>query len=299
MVLIHNPAARRGRSERALPIVTYQLEARGLRYEIRTTRGPGEACELTSAALREGTRLVVAVGGDGTVHEVVNGMIVGDESVEPEAAFGVIPAGGSSDFIKTFGLPHLPAHAVAHLEGSDAFPIDIGKLSYRSKEGRKTRYFANISQAGLGADVARRAPCLPGALGALGYPIAFWMTLSFYTRASATVDLTDRTYEGPLYNLVVANGQFFGGGMKVAPKAAPTDGLLDIQIQNPDKHEALALLPKVYRGEHVPHPDIKEFKRAAVGISADRPLTVEADGEVLGHTPATFELLQNALLLKV
>jgi diacylglycerol kinase family enzyme len=87
--------------------------------------------------------------------------------------------------------------------------------------------------------------------------------------------------------------------MKVAPKAAPTDGLLDIQIQHARKLEAIAIMPKVYKGEHVPHPDIEEAKRARVAITADRPLPVEAEGELIGYTPATFEVLPNALRLKV
>ena len=100
-------------------------------------------------------------------------------------------------------------------------------------------------------------------------------------------------------NLVVANGQFFGGGMKIAPKAAPTDGLFDIQIHHARKREAVALLPKTFKGEHVPHPDILEAKRVKVSITSERPLPIEADGEVLGETPAAFELLPNVIRLKV
>jgi diacylglycerol kinase (ATP) len=100
-------------------------------------------------------------------------------------------------------------------------------------------------------------------------------------------------------NLVVANGQFFGGGMKIAPKAAPTDGLLDIQVEHARKREAIAIMPKVFKGEHLPHPNILEAKRVKVSITSERPLRVEADGELLGYTPATFELLRNALKLKV
>jgi diacylglycerol kinase family enzyme len=109
----------------------------------------------------------------------------------------------------------------------------------------------------------------------------------------------DRKYEGAMNNLVVANGQFFGGGMKVAPKAAPTDGLLDIQIEHTRRREAVALMPKVYKGQHVPHPDIEEAKRVKVSIDADRPLRIEADGELLGFTPATFEVLRDVINLKV
>jgi diacylglycerol kinase (ATP) len=113
------------------------------------------------------------------------------------------------------------------------------------------------------------------------------------------VDLVDRVYEGPMNNLIAANGQFFGGGMKIAPRAAPTDGVLDFLIEHARKREALALLPKVYRGEHLPHPDILFAKRVKASITSDRPLRVEADGELIGYTPATFEILPDALRLKV
>ena len=100
-------------------------------------------------------------------------------------------------------------------------------------------------------------------------------------------------------NLVVANGQFFGGGMKIAPKAVPTDGLLDVQIEHARKKDAIALMPKIYKGQHVPHPDILEAKRARITIESDRPLPIEADGEVLGVTPATFEVLRDLIRIKV
>jgi diacylglycerol kinase family enzyme len=109
----------------------------------------------------------------------------------------------------------------------------------------------------------------------------------------------DRCYEGPMNNLVVANGQFFGSGMKIAPRAAPTDGVFDIQIEHASKREEIAVMPKVFRGEHVPHPDIVEAKRVRISIEATRALRIEADGELLGRTPATFEVLRDLIRLKV
>ncbi|MBA3585431.1 MAG: diacylglycerol kinase family lipid kinase, partial [Gemmatimonadetes bacterium] len=238
-------------------------------------------------------------GGDGTIHEVVNGMIEDDAPVRADAVLGVAASGTASDFIKTFGIPALPAHAAAHLDGPESFAIDIGKVTYESDGGRATRYFCNVAEVGLGAVVARRASSLPRALGPLLYPLALWLGLMPHRKTHVKVDLVDRFYEGPMANLVVANGQFFGSGMKIAPRAAPTDGLLDIQVQHASKFEMLAQWPKVYRGEHVPHPDVLEAKRVRASITSERPLRIEADGELLGHTPATFELLKAVLRLKV
>ncbi len=299
MMLICNSRSGRGGVAKALPEVQEHLRQRGLAYELRYTEGPGHATDLARDALSSGIRFLVAVGGDGTVHEVVNGMIENDRAVNPDAVFGVVAAGTGSDFIKTFGIRALPSAAVAHLDGPNSFPIDIGKIVY-TEDGREvTRYFPNIAEAGLGADVVAKAARLPRWLGPTVYLFAFWLTMSKHRPAQVKVDLVDRTYEGPMNNLVVANGQFFGGGMKIAPKAAPTDGLLDVQIEHARKKDAIAMMPKVFKGAHLPHPSVKEAKRVKVSITADRPLLIEADGEVLGHTPATFEVLRDALSLKV
>jgi YegS/Rv2252/BmrU family lipid kinase len=299
MVLICNQRSGRGGVAKALPEIRKHLEERGLEYEVRTTQHAGHATELAREALDEGKKFLVAVGGDGTIHEVVNGMIENDVAVTPDAVLGIVAAGTGSDFIKTFGIPATPGHAVAHLDGDESFPIDIGKITYTQDGAEVVRYFPNIAEAGIGADTVERAARLPRWLGPTVYFFAFWLVIRKFRSAKVKVDLVDRIHEGTMSNLVVANGQFFGGGMKVAPKAAPTDGLLDIQIHNPRKRESIAIMPKMYKGEHIPHPDIHESKRVRVSIEADRPLRIEADGEVLGFTPATFEILRNAINLKV
>ncbi len=300
MLLICNRRSGRGGVAKALPDIQSALNERALEHAIAYTEGPGHAIELARAAIEAGTRLVVAVGGDGTIHEVVNGMLKEDKAIVDDAALGVVAAGTGSDFIKTFGLPAGPRAAVSHLDGNNSFPIDIGKITYTGNDGgTQTRYFPNIAEVGFGAEAVARAARLPRWLGPMIYLVAFWLTMRKHRPAQVKVDLVDRIYEGYMNNMVVANGQFFGGGMKIAPKAAPTDGLLDVQIEHARKKEALALLPKVFKGEHVPHPDILEAKRVRVSIEADHPLRIEADGEVLGYTPASFEVLPNAILLKV
>ncbi|HVL63997.1 MAG TPA: diacylglycerol kinase family protein [Actinomycetota bacterium] len=299
ITLVCNGRAGKGGVARALPDVRRALDERGLTYEIVETQRAGHATEIARAALEAGSRFIVAMGGDGTIHEVVNGMIRDDRPVDPEAVLGVVAAGTGSDFIKTFGLPAMPAHAVAHLDGGGSFPIDIGKVTFTRGGNEEVRYFPNIAEVGLGAAVVARAARLPRALGPAVYLVAFWLAVLRHRAARVKVDLVDRTYEGTMNNLVVANGQYFGGGMKIAPKAAPTDGLLDVQIEHARKREAIAIMPKVFRGEHVPHPDILEAKRARLSIETDPPMLVEADGEVLGTTPARFEILRDVIRLKV
>jgi diacylglycerol kinase (ATP) len=299
LTLVCNVTAGRGGVGKCLPEVQRLLTERNLDYEILRTEGRGHATLLTQEALARGRQLIVAVGGDGTIHEVVNGLLADDKPVNPEARMGVVAAGTGCDFIKTFGIPSSPSHAVVHLDGDESFPIDIGKITFAEEEKQVVRYFANIAEVGLGARVVERAARLPRFLGPTVYFFAFWLTLARHRPAQVKVDLMTRIYDGSMNNMVIANGQFFGGGMKIAPKAAPTDGVLDFQIEHAGKREAIAVMPKVYKGQHVPHPKILEAKRVEASIESESPLLIEADGEVLGYTPARFELLRDALHLKV
>jgi diacylglycerol kinase (ATP) len=299
LTLVCNVNAGGGGVGKCLPEVERLLAERGLEYEVLRTEAPGHATLLAKEAVERGRQLIVGVGGDGTVHEVVNGLIEDDKAINPEVRLGVVAAGTGCDFIKTFGIPSSPSHAVVHLDGHESFPIDIGKITFTEDGKEVVRYFANVAEAGLGARVVERAARLPRFLGPTVYFFAFWLSLARHKPAEVRVDLMTRTYEGPLNNMVIANGQFFGGGMKVAPKAAPTDGVLDFQIEHVGKRDAIAVLPKVYKGQHVPHPKILEAKRVEASIESNPPLLIEADGEVLGFTPARFELLRDAIHLKV
>jgi diacylglycerol kinase (ATP) len=299
LTLVCNVNAGGGGVGKCLPEVERLLAERGLEYEVLRTEAPGHATLLAKEAVERGRQLIVGVGGDGTVHEVVNGLIEDDKAINPEVRLGVVAAGTGCDFIKTFGIPSSPSHAVVHLDGHESFPIDIGKITFTEDGKEVVRYFANVAEAGLGARVVERAARLPRFLGPTVYFFAFWLSLARHKPAEVRVDLMTRTYEGPMNNMVIANGQFFGGGMKVAPKAAPTDGVLDFQIEHVGKRDAIAVLPKVYKGQHVPHPKILEAKRVEASIESNPPLLIEADGEVLGFTPARFELLRDAIHLKV
>lgn len=299
ITLICNSRSGNGGVGKALPEVEKNLKLRGLPYEVFHTQSAGHATQLAREALERGSRFLVAVGGDGTVHEVVNGMIENDKAVNPDAVLGVVAAGSACDFIKTFGIPAMPAHAVSHLDGDGAFSIDIGKMTFMKDGVETVRYFPNIAEVGMGAATVGKAARMPRWFGPTIYFFAFWLTLFKHKAANVVVDLVDKKYEGPMNNMVIANGQFFGGGMKIAPKAAPTDGLLDIQVEHAKKRESVALMPKVYKGKHVPHPDILEAKRVRCSITSERPLPVEADGELLGETPASFEVLKDIIRLKV
>ncbi len=276
------------------------LAGTGLDYEIKVTEGKGHATELAATAVGQGSKYLIAVGGDGTINEVVNGLMGPEGPIDPECVVGVIPAGSGSDFIRTFGLPQRPEDAVQFLLGEQYFQVDVGKLTCTDPKGEQvTRYFANIAEAGLGGDVVRRAEGLPRWLGRVRYLLSFWMTFMTFKSGQGSVGLDKRNYEGRVTNLVVANGQFFGGGMRIAPKAHPADGKFDVLIQKGSKRDWLTGITKVYKAEHLPSPMIKEHHSARVELRSNPELTVEADGEVLGKTPATFEIVKDAFRLKI
>ena len=251
---------------------------------------------------RGGSRFVVAVGGDGTVHEVVNGMIGWAARWPPPTVrcSGSWAAGSGSDFIRTFGLPGDASRACYHLTGDNTYLLDVGAITYTTVAGdTDTRYFVNVAEAGSG----RRWPPAPNACprgsdrrstsSASGAPCP-----GSGSRPSACK--TGRGVRGPAFLVVVGNGQYYGGGMKISPRSYPGDGVLDVLIFKGPKTDAFTLLPRIYRGEHIPHDHIEELRvRRSLTVEADRPLPIEADGEILGTTRATFDVVPQALRMKL
>jgi diacylglycerol kinase (ATP) len=295
MVVIVNPHSGRGAS---LPGIERALRDAGLDYRIARTGGRGHATELAREALEGGARYLVAAGGDGTVHEVINGML-GDDGrpVAADAVLGVVACGSGCDFVRSFGLPGDVAGAVRRLAGGDGLRrIDVGRLTCVPGV---TRYFANIAEAGLGGSVVARTAGLPGFLGAARYLAGFWLTLPGFRPATVRLEADGQAYQWQAHNVVVANCRFYGGGMAISPASEPDDGALDVLVMAGPKSEAFTTVPRVYRGTHLPHRNIATLRAARLRVDADPPFDIEADGELLGTTPATFEVIPGAIRLKI
>ena len=291
--MIVNPRAGRGRGLEELKAAVARTS---LDVTYALTESPGHGTELAGRAKRDGAGLVVAAGGDGTVHEVVNGLLSGDGS---GPVLGVVPLGSGCDYVKTFGIPQDVAAAVALLASDKApKPVDAGEITYQTQAGEQKRFFANIAEVGIGPECVDRASRLPRFLGPAMYFAAFCLTLPRFRQRTARVGVDEATHDVGLTNLVVAIGQVFGGGMRVAPHADPSDGLFDVQIQTGSKTDYVAGIPKVYKGTHIPHPRITQARGATVTVLSDPPALIEADGEVLGRTPAAFRVIPAALHLK-
>ena len=299
LVVIANPRSGRGKVATHLPEIERILTDAQLSYRIVRTTHPGHATEVARDALARGERFLVAVGGDGTVHEVVNGMLDDGRPVAADAVLGVVAAGSGCDLVRSFNLPGDTLQAARHLAGDQTRPIDVGQVTVTAGQAEVTRYFPNIAEAGLGGAVVARAARLPAFLGPARYLAGFWLTLPGFRPATVRLDVDGQAYQWRAYNVVVANCRFYGGGMQISPKSKPDDGALDVLVMAGPKSDAFTTLPKVYRGTHLPHRNIAELRASRVRIEADPPFPVEADGESLGTTPATFEVIRTPIRLKV
>ena len=299
LVVIANPRSGGGKVGRHLPEIERILTGARLTYRVVRTAHPGHATEIARDALARGERYLVAAGGDGTVHEVVNGMLDDGQPVAAGAVLGVVAAGSGCDFVRSFNLPGDTLQAARHLAGDRVRPIDVGRVTFTDGPAETTRYFANIAEAGLGGAVVARTARLPASLGSARYLAGFWLTLPGFRPAIVRLDADGHAYQWRAQNVVVANGRFYGGGMQISPKSEPDDGALDVLVMVGPKSDAFTMLPKVYRGAHLPHRDIAELRASRVRVEADPPFLIEADGETLGTTPATFEIIRAPIRLKV
>lgn len=301
-VLIAHPDTARGR-EAVLPRLERALTRAGEGPQVRVAGGPGEATRTARrAAGVDGGRLVVAVGDDGTVHEVVNGL-VDARTGRPRAGglvLGVVAGPGGCDLARTFGLDRSPERLVAHLTSDDRMPIDLGRIRYLDRDGRRqVRLFANVAQAGYGGDVAATVSRLPSLLGRGRHLAAALLASQRSQHVETAVTVDHHEVREPLSNVVVANGQFVAGSMRIAPRALPDDGRFNVQCWQPAPADVFTMLPRVRVGDHLGTGEVREYQSTTVRLRSRRPLTLEADGQVLGTTPADFDILDGVLQLKV
>ena len=302
LAVIANPHAGAGRVGRELTAVERELTAIGLEYSLAVTAGPGHATRLATAAMDEGVRYLVAVGGDGTVQEVVNGMFRDGRPIIDEPVLGVVPAHSGCDLVRSFGLPGDVDAACGHLAGENTYPFDVMKVAYTDTGGeRRIRYSVNLAEIGFGAAVIRRTARMPAWLGRMRSFLAFWSTYTRTRVRDVRIEADRSTYEGPAFNVIVGNAQFASGGLRLSPRSFPGDGVLDVLVFEGPRSDAYTLLPRIFRhGDHIPDPRIREMRaRIRMAIEAERPLPIVADGELLGTTPASFQIVPRSILLKL
>jgi YegS/Rv2252/BmrU family lipid kinase len=300
-LVIANPhAGRRGGDELARLLAA--LESHGIVPRVELTRCAGDATRIAREAVTGGIRYLIAVGGDGTVHEVLNGLIDPEtgEHHGDDPVLGVVSSGSGCDLVRTFGLDRSPEVLARHLAGPATHRIDVGRIRLLAADGSSTvRLFLNIAEVGFGGAVAAAARRLPARLGPRRYTLGIVAAWGGFRRIPMEVSHDGGVVEDMLCNVVVANGQFFGGGLKVAPRSLPDDGRFDLQAWGGSVTDVVRAARQLRVGSHLERPDVRSWPTATVTVRAEVAMPVEADGELVGWSPASFDILPRALQLKV
>jgi diacylglycerol kinase (ATP) len=255
--------------------------------------------ELARLAASDGYRYLVAVGGDGTVNEVANGILHSQNAAA--TALGVVSTGTGSDFARSAGLARDYTTACNNLTSSKRLTIDVGVVAYQRDGKRQERFFVNSAGVGFDAAVVRETERLPKFFGGtIPYVAGMLRTLVSYKNKPIVLKVGDEEESRRVLNVAVANGNYMGGGMRIAPQAELDDRLLDVVVIGDfGKLELLKEFPKVYKGTHINLPKVSIKKATNVVIESAEPMLVYADGELLGECPVTFRVLPRALSIVV
>jgi YegS/Rv2252/BmrU family lipid kinase len=293
------------------PLLRETLLQGGLPFHAELTEYPGHASEIARKALGDGFRYFVAVGGDGTVHEVVNGLVV-EQRVPADVTLSIIPGGTGSDFVRVLGIPRDPTQACHAMLGHASSPTDggteqrtrttdIGEIECLRDGKPHTRYFVNVAGLGFDGEVAVRMNHMRKRIGGtLPYLSNLVLTLFSYANKDVQLTVDGQPLDGRMNSVVICNGQYFGGGMWIGPHAAADDGIFDVVLlKDLNKVEFLLNVPRVYKGTHLTHPKAQSLQGREVHVEAKQRMFIQAEGELVGEAPATFRLIPGALNLRV
>jgi YegS/Rv2252/BmrU family lipid kinase len=304
--MVVNPQSQNGALGRRWPELAGVIR-RELPFDEVRTRGPGDATRLTREALAGGADRVVAIGGDGTINEVINGFFEGDKLVRAGAQLGVLPFGTGGDFRKSIHMPRDPSAAARILARGRTRRIDVGLLELTGHDGHPTtRVFANIASFGISGLVDQLVNTTTKALGGrISFMIATARAGLRYKnqRVRLVFDgAEDAAVEATINTVAVANGRYFGGGMYIAPKAELDDGQFDVVVLGDlSPVDMIVNGPRIYSGTHLKLPRVSSRRcktMRAEPVDGDA-VELDVDGENPGILPASFRILPAALDLVV
>lgn len=297
---IVNPVAGRGRGHDGWAAMEHAFRRAGLRVDVLTTSRSGDGRQLAAHAVLSGRTRIIVAGGDGSVHDVVNGImlarIVARQPASRVPTLVPLPLGTGNDWSRSLQLPDDPIRMAGILRRDRGVPHDVGKVTLRASAtgDLETHWFVNVAGAGFDAHVI--AQLGPGANTGLGYLRGALRELTHYRSPRFRLHLDDATIDGKLLLAFVANGQYCGRGMHVAPRAQTDDGRFDVvTIAEVGLVRALTKLLKLYRGTILRDALVQHHLAGRVRIEAEPAVAVEADGQLLGITPAEFSMAPGAL----
>ncbi len=290
-IAIVNPSA--GRKRQPIHALEEQASSHSLKVTFVETQSVDEVNDVATGAVADGYVDFVAVGGDGTSNTLVNSLMPLRHA--ERFSLGVIAAGSGSDLVRTFGHSNDLDEGFRRLVKPDRYPIDVGVITLLDT----TTYFLNAANVGVAAESVAVAERLPRFLGRSRYVVAFWVALVWHKAEPVTVGVDHHVFSGKAINVVIANGQFFGGGMNIAPRASTSDGLFDVQVFSGPKRQALTVMPRVMMGTHLSHKAVRRYIGSHVEVSGNATLVVEADGERIGRGPLTIDVIPRAIDLVI
>jgi diacylglycerol kinase (ATP) len=303
--IVNPKAGSGGAASRALRVMR-ALDHAGVEAEMVETLGPDDAARLVREARSDGVDCVAIVGGDGTLNDAAQAYIDRQGQPVPGPELALIPSGTGSDYGRTLGLGNSIEDAVRRLLSFEARPVDLGVLEYSTVDGtRVSRAFANILSFGLSGLTNLFAQRVPAWLGGRNrYLLSGLWALARYRNAPVRVSVDgELLYEGPVLSVAVAHGQYFGGGMWIAPNADPSDGLFDVVVlADLSKWESLALIGPVYRGSHMGGAKLHATRGQQVVaevLGEASEAVIDLDGETPGRLPLTARVLAAALRMRV
>ena len=297
-LIIVNPRSANGSTGRRWAEIERGLRARIPAFDLVFTERPGHATDIAREATARYDRIAL-VGGDGTLNEVVNGLIADDRPLRPDLVLGIIPYGTGGDFVRTLGIPRDLDGAAERLATGTAREVDVGKVCYRRPDGSEgIRYFINEGEIGMGAavcEVVNRSSKRWG--GRLSYLRAILVTALRYPDQEIMLSLDGAPAERVIINNIwLANGQYSGGGIRSGPRARLDDGLLDVvQVGASGMLEKLLGLPKLRSGAFVDRPNVVYRTARRVEAESEASVPVEVEGEPIGTLPASFEIIGERL----
>lgn len=305
-VVVVNPNSQGGRLGKRWAELADTL-GRAFPFDDVHTKGPGDATGLTRDALRGGAERIVAIGGDGTINEVINGFFEGGVAIAPQASFALVPFGTGGDFRRTMEIPLEAVAAAAVIAANHTRAIDVGKLELTAHDGSTvTRMFANIASFGVSGVVDRLVNESGKKLGRLSFALATARATWAYKNQRVQLifdgDMKTRV-EATVNTVAVANGKYFGGAMMVAPNAEIDDGLFDvIAMGDFGFGDLLKSGRRLYKGTHLAMDKVTARRARVVDAEPIDPSAVvelDVDGEPLGRLPARFTIVAGAVKMVV
>lgn len=301
--VIINPESNKGRTKKRWRYLKEAIQSFIQEFKYEFTEKPLQAIDLARAAIKDGSELIIGVGGDGTINEIANGFFEDKRIINPETSLGILPSGTGSDLIKSLNIPPEAKEALKVITMAPSALIDVGKVTFRDQLHRKSeRFFLNVADFGLGGEVVKRVNQRRLERKTSSYVRCLISTMAGYqsSRIKVNVDGEDLP-EGEYLIGAVANGRIFGKGMKVAPQAELDDGLFDIVLVKGMRFlEFCRHGWKVFLGTHLTHPKITFLrgKKIEVRNLEVEEVLLELDGEQLGTLPAIFEITPRSFPIK-